>query len=61
MNDKVNQLIDVLISQAQDIHRGMPTGSVSINRNAKGDIRISYRMVHYIPRDEQKNDDGYAR
>jgi len=58
MNDKVNQLIDSLISQAQDIHRGMPTGSVSINRNAKGDIRISYRMVHYIPR-ETEHKDGY--
>jgi hypothetical protein len=57
-NDKVQTLIDSLINQVQDAHRGMPTGSVSINRNAKGDIRISYRVVHYIPR-ETEHEDGY--
>ena len=59
----LNQTIDQLVRDAQEnysAHTNIP-GAVTIHRNAKGDIRVTYSMTHWIPAHPEEEGSRLAR
>ena len=52
VNTKVNSMINALVAQVQSMNHTYIPSVVTIKRDARGNVMVSYRVVQFIPVDK---------
>ena len=53
-NAKANEAINAVIVEAKQSDRSYVPGPVTIRRDARGNVTVSYRVVQFIPVDKDE-------